>query len=98
MVDTQNGFDNILPGDLLFFGTKANYSDKEKITHVAIYLGDLDFIHASGRVRINSLDKAKINFAEDRLKTFIKAKRILSSLGKNDVKLLKELNKSIELR
>jgi hypothetical protein len=98
MVDTQNGFDNILPGDLLFFGTKDSYSGKEKITHVAIYLGDLDFIHASGRVRINSLDKAKINFAEDRFKTFIKAKRILSSLGKNDVKLLKELNKSIELR
>jgi hypothetical protein len=98
MVDTQNGFDNILPGDLLFFGTKDNYSGKEKITHVAIYLGDLDFIHASGRVRINSLDDAKSNFAEDRFKTFIKAKRILSSLGKNDVKLLKDLNKSIELR
>jgi cell wall-associated NlpC family hydrolase len=89
LVDTQNGFDNLLPGDLLFFGIKDHDSGKEKITHVAIYLGNLEFIHASGRVRINSLDKSKSNFAEGRLKTFIKAKRILSSIGKNGVKLIK---------
>ena len=94
LVDTQNGFDNLLPGDLLFFGTKDNDSGKEKITHVAIYLGNLEFIHASGRVRINSLDKSKSNFAEGRLKTFIKAKRILTSLGNNGVKLIKDLKKN----
>ena len=94
LVDTQNGFDNLLPGDLLFFGTKDHDSGKEKITHVAIYLGNLEFIHASGRVRINSFDKTKSNFAESRLKTFIKAKRILSSLGSNGVKLIKDFNKN----
>jgi len=93
-VDTQNGFDNLLPGDLLFFGTKDHDSGKERITHVAIYLGNLEFIHASGRVRIDSLDKSKPNYAENRLNTFIKAKRILSSLGQNGVKLLKEFNKN----
>ena len=93
-VNTQNGFDNLLPGDLLFFGTKDHNSGKEKITHVAIYLGNLEFIHAAGRVRINSLDRSKTNFAEDRLKTFIKAKRILNSLESNGVKLTKDLNKN----
>lgn len=92
IVNTQNGFDNLLPGDLLFFGTKDHDSGKEKITHVAIYLGNLEFIHSSGRVRINSFDKTKSNFAEGRLRTFIKAKRILTSLGKNGVKLTKDLN------
>lgn len=91
LVDTQNGFENLLPGDLLFFGSKDHNTGKEKITHVAIYLGNLEFIHASGRVRINSLDRTKSNFAEGRLKTFIKAKRILTSLGSNGVNLIKNL-------
>jgi len=94
LVDTKNGFDNLLPGDLLFFGSKDQSSGKERITHVAIYLGNLEFIHASGRVRINSFDKTKSNFAEGRLKTFIKAKRILSLLGSNGVKLMKDLDKN----
>jgi gamma-D-glutamyl-L-lysine dipeptidyl-peptidase len=93
-VDIQNGFDSLIPGDLLFFGNKDSSSGKERITHVAIYLGDLEFIHASGRVRINSFDKTKSNFAEDRLKTFIRAKRILSSLGTNGVKLTKDINEN----
>jgi gamma-D-glutamyl-L-lysine dipeptidyl-peptidase len=93
-VDTQNGFDNLIPGDLLFFGNKDSSSGKERITHVALYLGDLEFIHASGRVRINSFDKTKSNFAEGRLKTFIRAKRILSTLGNNGVKLTKDINKN----
>ena len=97
IVDTQGGFDNLLPGDLLFFGKKDDSLGKEKITHVAIYLGNLEFIHASGRVRINSFDKTRANFAEGRLKTFIKAKRILSSLGINGVRLTKDLNKKLKL-
>lgn len=92
LIETENGFDKLLPGDLLFFGTKNPNSQKERITHVAIYLGNLDFIHASGRVRINSFDRAKSNFAENRLKTFIKAKRVLNSIGTNGVIFIKELN------
>jgi len=94
LVDTKNGFDNLMPGDLLFFGSIDHITGKEKISHVAIYLGNLEFIHASGRVRINSFDNTKSNFAEGRLKTFIKAKRVLGSLGRNDVKLIKDLNKN----
>ena len=94
LVDTKNGFDNLMPGDLLFFGSIDHITGKEKISHVAIYLGNLEFIHASGRVRINSFDNTKSNFAEGRLKTFIKAKRVLGSLGRNDVKLIKDINKN----
>ena len=94
LVDTKNGFDNLMPGDLLFFGSIDHSTGKEKISHVAIYLGNLEFIHASGRVRINSFDNTKSNFAEGRLKTFIKAKRVLGSLGRNDVKLIKDINKN----
>ena len=47
LVDTKDGWQNFQAGDLLFFGRKANDNKKERITHVAIYIGDGDFIHAA---------------------------------------------------
>ena len=41
--------DSLRPGDLIFFGNK-------RITHVAIYAGNGQYIHASQMVRRNSLD------------------------------------------
>ncbi len=89
-VDTKNGFDNLMPGDLLFFGTSATDSTKEKVTHVAIYIGDMKYIHSSGRVRINSLDENSPIFSQYRFSTFLRAKRILSSINKNGVISLKK--------
>lgn len=85
LVDTKDGWKNLQPGDLLFFGSKAKENRKERITHVAIYIGDGDFIHASGRVRINSLNPAKPYYSNYRNNMFIRAKRILSSVGKNGI-------------
>ncbi len=88
LIDTKNGFDKLIPGDLLFFGIKDQITSKERITHVAIYIGNLEFIHSSGRVRINSFDKSMKNFAAGRLKTFVIAKRILGFLGTKGIKQL----------
>ncbi|MFN3695516.1 MAG: C40 family peptidase, partial [Ignavibacterium sp.] len=85
LVDVKNGWENLEAGDLLFFGSKANGERKERITHVAIYIGDGDFIHAAGRVRINSFNKAKPYYSEYRDNAFIRAKRILISVGKNGI-------------
>ncbi len=89
IVDTKHGFENCKPGDLLFFGTKASENKPERITHVAIYIGNNDFIHSAGEISIDSFDKNKPNFNEYRLKQFIRAKRVLSSLDKNGIYLLK---------
>lgn len=88
LVDTENDFENLQKGDLLFFGFNADGTKKERITHVAIYMGNKNFIHASGKVKINSLDKNSEIFDEFRLKTFIRAKRILGSFdnGENLIK------------
>lgn len=64
-------FSNILPGDLLFFGSG------ERITHVGISLGGLEFIHQSGDVHINSLNPRAENFSAYRRKSLKKVKRIL---------------------
>ncbi|MCF8435542.1 MAG: C40 family peptidase [Ignavibacteriales bacterium] len=84
-IDTGKDFQNLLAGDLLFFGTKGDEIKKERITHVAIYLGDQDFIHSSGRVRIDSFDRKKSNYNKYRHDTFIRARRILTSVDNNDV-------------
>lgn len=52
------------PGDLLFFGKKAEGDEPEKATHVAIFLGNAMMIHASGMVRKNSIDPSKENCYE----------------------------------
>ncbi len=80
LVDTENGFDNLRPGDLLFFGRKAEGDQKERVTHVGIYIGDSEFIHSAGIVGINSFDKSRPNFSEYRTNTFIRARRILNSI------------------
>ncbi|MBU0713299.1 C40 family peptidase [bacterium] len=50
-VDTTNFPENLKPGDLIFF---SPYPDR--ITHVGLYIGDYEFIHSSGRVRIDSFN------------------------------------------
>ncbi len=91
-VDTKDGFGNCQPGDLLFFGRHASEKGPEKITHVGIYLGNLDFIHSAGIISIDSFDKNKPNYNEYRLDAFIRARRILTSLDKNEIYRLKNID------
>lgn len=89
LVDTEKGLDNLKPGDLLFFGFKQTEERKERITHVGIYIGNNEFIHASGKVMINSLNPDAANFSEYRLKQFIRAKRIINSVDDNGITSIK---------
>lgn len=90
LVDTENGWENLKAGDLLFFGTKAKNDRKERITHVAIYIGDGDFIHAAGRVKINSFNPSKKLYSEFRTSGFIRARRILGINSELGVQLIDE--------
>ncbi len=76
-VDPGKDFENLKPGDLLFFGQRAEDGKPERITHVGIYLGNKEFIHCSGKVSIDSFDPKAPNFNEYRYKTFVKAKRLI---------------------
>jgi cell wall-associated NlpC family hydrolase len=80
----------LLPGDLLFFGKKATQKAKEKITHVAIYKGNGKILHASGRVKEESLRRGDDDFNEYRLKSLVKVKRMLDAPGKNGVQLVRQ--------
>jgi hypothetical protein len=77
-VDISDGFTRLRKGDLLFFGTKKNGAPH--VTHVALYLGNSDYINSSGRVMINSLDPGKNNYNGTRIKTLLEAKRIIGAV------------------
>lgn len=77
---TEFVWDLLEPGDLLFFGRKATEEAKERVTHVAMYIGDGEYIHSAGyreRVSINSMDSTKANFIERYPEIFVRAVRIL---------------------
>lgn len=80
LVGTSAGYENLLPGDLLFFGRKETSENPEKVTHVGLYIGGMKFIHASGKVRINSLDPTNENYTEYYERAFVRARRIIGNV------------------
>jgi SH3-like domain-containing protein len=74
-VDLSNGFSLLRNGDLLFFGSKEN--SKSRVTHVAIYTGNKEYINSSGRVLVNSLDSTSTVFVRYRLHSLLAARRII---------------------
>ncbi|MBK5723097.1 C40 family peptidase [Dysgonomonas sp. Marseille-P4677] len=79
-IDISTGYSNLQIGDLMFFGKKASDNKKERIRHVAFYIGNNEFIHASGCIRIGSLDPAKPNYDEVNTKEFIRASRVIGAI------------------
>ena len=73
-IDVSEGYDKLRPGDLLFFG-------KNRVRHVAIYLGNKEFIHAAGYVRINSLDPLQPHYDEDNTAELMSASRIIGAVN-----------------
>ncbi len=72
--------DGLEPGDLLFFGRKASEEEDENVSHVAMYIGDGEYIHSAGwreRVSINSMDSTKNSFIERYPEIFVRAVRII---------------------
>ncbi len=82
LMDETKNFDKLAPGDLLFFGRKATDSTAEKVVHVGMWIGNNEFIHSSGQVRISSVDKNAPNFDPANLNRYLRSKRIVNS--KND--------------
>lgn len=76
-IDSVQNLENLQKGDLLFFGTKATDSTKEKVVHVGMWIGNNEFIHASNMVRISSMDPNAENFDEWNRNRYLRTKRIL---------------------
>ena len=58
--------DEAVAGDLIFFGIPAEEGTRERVSHVAIYLGGGRILHSSQVVRISSLDPNSPDFYNHR--------------------------------
>ncbi|GAB3253015.1 C40 family peptidase [Larkinella harenae] len=78
LVETPGkNFSQLRPGDLLFFGVPATADQPERVIHVAMWIGNNEFIHASGQIRISSMDPSAPNFDVFELNRFLRAKRMV---------------------
>ncbi|HOH14799.1 MAG TPA: C40 family peptidase [Bacteroidales bacterium] len=66
--------ETLLPGDLLFFGRLRD--GKPRITHTGMYIGDTEYIHSSGLVKVNSFDSTRSNYSAYLLEILQGARRV----------------------
>ena len=78
-IDTSDGFDKLEPGDLLFFGQPATENDDRSVVHVGMWIGDDEFIHSAGRVKVSSVNPEDENYDEYNLNRFLEARRYLNN-------------------
>lgn len=81
-VDSTRNFENLIPGDLLFFGRAATDSTSERVVHVGMWIGNNQFIHSSGNVHISTFDSTSTDFDEANYNRYLRSKRILNIEGK----------------
>ena len=81
-IEIASDFANVQRGVLVFFGRKATPERKEGISHVGIYLGNKQFIHALGDVHISSMNSADKNYDEFNTKRLLFAVRVLPYINK----------------
>ncbi len=87
-VDKSGNWRDLKAGDLLFFGEKRD-DGSEKVVHVAMWLGNGEFIHASNKVRVSSMISTDPNYDDFNAKRYLRAKRMLKT-GMAGVETLKE--------
>lgn len=86
LIDSSGDFSNVLPGDLLFFGSKTTDDDpKEKVVHVGIYIGDNRFIHASDNIHIGSLDPSDADYDAFNRNRYLRTKRVIGALDSDGI-------------
>jgi len=81
LVDSTRNFENLIPGDLLFFGRAATDSTAERVVHVGMWIGNNKFIHSSGNVHISTFDTTATDFDEANYNRYLRTKRIKDQDG-----------------
>jgi hypothetical protein len=80
-VSVDKALRNLRRGDLLLFSSLKDGRPAGRITHIAIYLEDGNFIHASGLVRINNMKPGNPALGDWHTRAFVGARRIEGKQG-----------------
>lgn len=83
-VDLEKCFQNLQAGDLLFFGRKID-DGSTAVSHTGIYMGEGQFIHSSGQVKINSMVAGTENYSPLVAKRLVGVRRMLSAIGREGI-------------
>jgi len=76
LVDDKKAFNALQKGDLLFFGQPETDSTRERVVHVGMWIGDMQFIHASGDVHVSSFDPASDLYDAYNLQRYLRTMRL----------------------
>ncbi len=87
-IDKSGNWSELKAGDLLFFGEKRE-DGSERVVHVAMWIGNGEYIHASDKVRVSSMLTTSPNYDDYNAKRYLRSKRILKT-GMAGVGVLKE--------
>ncbi|MBL1408485.1 C40 family peptidase [Sphingobacterium faecale] len=77
--DAEKALKNLKPADLLFFAAGKASNPNARVTHVALYMGNGEFIHSAGTVRVNSMLKDASNYDDFQTRTVVAAKRYVGA-------------------
>jgi cell wall-associated NlpC family hydrolase len=80
LVDSLRKWENLKPGDLVFFGEKRP-DGTNKVVHVGIWEGQNAYLHAADRTRRASMDPQSKDFDAYNLNRYLFTKRISSVSG-----------------
>jgi gamma-D-glutamyl-L-lysine dipeptidyl-peptidase len=78
VISPADNFRDLWPGDLLFYGNR----DPFRVVHVGIWLGDSKVIHASGTVRVESMNTSRPDTSNYLTDTFLGEVRRITGVSK----------------
>jgi gamma-D-glutamyl-L-lysine dipeptidyl-peptidase len=90
LVNTDKSYDELQAGDLLFFGRRLNEKTSERVSHVALYMGELQYIHSSGMVRTSSFKSSSPDYSEHRASSLIRGRRYLGHISEKGIIWIKD--------
>jgi SH3-like domain-containing protein len=88
-ISLAGDYKNLQAGDLLFFGKAAKEGKREQIRHVAIYIGNKNFIHSNGCIKISSLDPMQPGYDAYNAAELLRATRITGAVGTKGILKMK---------
>lgn len=86
LIDSQKNWENLEPGDLLFFGSEATETSSRRVVHVGMWIGNNEFIHSSRQVRISSVDPNAPNYDEYNTGRYLEARRYIGNNSGNIIR------------
>ncbi len=85
-VSSDTTFDQLQPGDLLFFGSKT----PQRVIHTGIWIGNHLVIHASGLVKQESIVSSKEPFSSYLSETYLETRRMIGHHSETGIVRIKD--------